>query len=79
MIALSLKLPRHLDARLSAAARRRRTTKSELVREAIESHLEAADIAAEGSILDLARDLVGCVEGPGDLSYNPKRMRGFGR
>jgi ribbon-helix-helix CopG family protein len=79
MPAFSLKLPRDLDARLSVAARRRRTTKSALVREAIESHLGGAAIAAEGSVLDLVHDLVGCVEGTGDLSYNPRRMRGFGR
>jgi hypothetical protein len=77
--ALSLKLPRELEARLNAAARRRRTTKSALIREAIESHLGGSSVAAEGSILDLARDLVGSVEGPGDLSCNPRRMRGFGR
>jgi hypothetical protein len=28
---------------------------------------------------ELAGDLVGCVEGPGDLSTNPKYMEGFGR
>jgi len=30
------------------------------------------------SALDVSRDLVGCVEGPGDLSTNPKYMEGFG-
>jgi hypothetical protein len=30
------------------------------------------------SALDISRDLVGCVEGPGDLSTNPKYMEGFG-
>ena len=28
--------------------------------------------------LELAADLVGCVEGPGDLSTNPTYMEGFG-
>ncbi len=32
-----------------------------------------------GSALELAGDVVGSVEGPGDLSYNPKYMEGFGR
>lgn len=32
-----------------------------------------------GSALELAGDLVGCIEGPGDLSTNPKYMEGFGR
>ncbi len=30
------------------------------------------------SALDVSRDLVGCVEGPGDLSTNPKYMESFG-
>ncbi|NBO30927.1 MAG: hypothetical protein LVT47_10640 [Cyanobacteria bacterium LVE1205-1] len=30
------------------------------------------------SALDVSRDIVGCVEGPGDLSTNPKYMEGFG-
>jgi hypothetical protein len=30
------------------------------------------------SALDVSRDWVGCVEGPSDLSTNPKYMEGFG-
>jgi hypothetical protein len=30
------------------------------------------------SAFDVSRDIVGCVEGPGDLSTNPKYMEGFG-
>lgn len=30
------------------------------------------------SALDISRDLIGCVEGPEDLSTNPKYMEGFG-
>jgi hypothetical protein len=30
------------------------------------------------SVLDVSRDWVGCVEGPSDLSTNPKYMEGFG-
>ena len=75
---MSLKVPAALDARVAAAARQRRLTKSALVREALESYLPGADVAVEGSFLELAGDLVGCVEGPGDLSHNPKRMRGYG-
>ena len=60
---MSLKVPAALDARVAAAARQRRLTKSAL---------------GEGCFLELAGDLVGCVEGPGDLSHNPKRMRGYG-
>ncbi|MFB3891383.1 MAG: ribbon-helix-helix protein, CopG family [Phycisphaerae bacterium] len=31
------------------------------------------------SALDLAGDLVGCIDGPPDLSTNPKYMEGFGQ
>lgn len=78
MKSLSLKLPDNLDARLAGLARRRGISKSELVREAIEGHLERGAVAVPGSIGDLARDLAGCVEGPVDLSTNPKYMNGFG-
>jgi hypothetical protein len=36
-------------------------------------------IPTPGSALELAGDLVGCVEGPGDLTTNPKYMEGYGR
>ncbi len=36
-------------------------------------------VPTPGSALELAGDLVGSVEGPGDLSTNPKYMEGFGR
>jgi hypothetical protein len=31
------------------------------------------------TVMDLAGDLIGCVEGPGDLSTNPQYMEGFGQ
>lgn len=33
----------------------------------------------EISVLEAAGDLIGAVEGPGDLSTNPKYMKGFGQ
>lgn len=80
MKTISLKIPERLDAKLTAAATRRGTSKSELVREALQSYLTAADGAESASCLDLTADLVGCVDGgPRDLSYNKKHMKGFGR
>ena len=79
MKTLSLKLPDALEARLRASAERRNTSKSALVREALESYLAGADGSQAGSCLDLAGDLAGCLEGPGDLSHNPKHMEGYGR
>lgn len=31
------------------------------------------------SFLDAAREFIGCVEGPGDLSTNPRYMEGYGK
>lgn len=81
MKTISLKLSDALDKRLERAAKRRKQTKASIVRAALEQFLNGA--AGEtpvraGSVLDLAGDLVGCVEGPGDLSTNPKYMRGYG-
>lgn len=79
MKTLSIKLPETLDAQLTLAARQKRTTKSSLLRDAITAHLNAKTRRGTGSCLDLARDLAGCVAGPGDLSFNKKRLAGYGQ
>jgi len=79
MKSLSLKLPDALDAKLAAVARKRRASKSAVVREALEAYIAHGGKVIPGSALDLAKDLAGCLEGPGDLSYNKRYMRGFGR
>ena len=79
MKTLTLKLPVSLDARLSKLARQRGTTKSALVREALSALLENGRALKGVTALDLAKDLCGCLEGPGDLSYNKKHLEDFGR
>ena len=76
---LSLKVPDALDVKLRAVARKRRASKSDVVRDALEGYFAGRHGPAPHSVLDLAGDLVGCLEGPGDLSYNKKYMRGFGK
>ena len=76
---LSLKLPDDLAQELSAQARSRGTTKSEVLREALVDFLAKAPRPEKGSFLDLAGDLVGRLEGPGDLSYNKKYLDKYGR
>lgn len=76
---LSLKLPPVLNAKLSALARERRTSKSAVVRDALEAYFAGDGKPPKLSALDLVSDLVGRFEGPKDLSTNPKYMRGFGR
>ena len=79
MKTLSVKLPDGLDAKLTAAAKRRKTTKSAVVRKVLEPALRVDGKPRGGSALDLARDLVGCLEGPGDLSVNKAYFKTFGR
>lgn len=78
MATVSLKMPEELVTRLAAAARRRGMSRSALVRDALESYLRRVG-AGNGSAADLARDLVGVLEGPRDLSEHSKHMKGFGR
>jgi metal-responsive CopG/Arc/MetJ family transcriptional regulator len=79
MKAISLKLTEHLLRKLERTARERGQSKSEVVRAALEQFLNGERPAHRPvSALELAGDLVGSVEGPGDLSTNPKYMEGFG-
>jgi predicted transcriptional regulator len=76
MRAISLKLPLALDRRLSELARRRRTTRSAIVREALatfDAGMSPTSVAAG------AADLAGCVVGPADLSTAREHMAGYGR
>ncbi len=79
MKTLSVKLPDGLDARLTAAARRRKTTRSSLVRKTLRDALREEGTAKHGSALDVVRDLIGCVSGPADLSVNKAHLKTFGR
>jgi Arc/MetJ-type ribon-helix-helix transcriptional regulator len=72
---ISVKLPAHLDDALTATARRRRASKSQVIREA----LEAFATSEKSSVLTAAGDLVGCLAGPRDLSVNPRHMADYGR
>lgn len=75
---LTVKVPPGLDAKLKALAKKRRSTKSAIVREAIENLVASANDARRPTALELAGDLVGCFEGSPDLSTNPKHMEGYG-
>jgi Arc/MetJ-type ribon-helix-helix transcriptional regulator len=79
MRTITVKLPRPLAERVSRAVVRRRSTRSALVREAIEAYLAAQTEGSEGSCFDLAPDLAGAVNGPPDLSSNRLRLKGYGR
>ena len=74
MSTISVKLSAPLDAKLTALAARRRTSRAEVVRQV----LAAYEDSQPPTFLELIGDLIGCVDGPGDLSANPKYMEGFG-
>jgi predicted transcriptional regulator len=78
MPTISLKLPESLDSRLSEEAKRRRTSKSAVVRECVETLLNAAPNGQSTSCLGIASDLAGCLDGPSDIATNPKYLDDFG-
>ena len=79
MKTLTVKVSDDLNLKLAAAAAKRGESKSNLIRTAIESILEINEAIAPNSCLDMAKDLVGSVEGSSDLSYNKKHLKGYGK
>jgi predicted transcriptional regulator len=78
MPTLTLKLPTGTAARLERMAARRRTTKSAVMREALEDKLRSSD--DEPSVHDLMKAAAGSIDsGVRDLGHNPGHLRGFGR
>ena len=75
MRTVSFKLPEHLDDALSELARRRQSSRSALVREALEG------LASGGrrSVTAAVDALVGPLDGPTDLSTSPKHLIGYGK
>lgn len=74
---ISLELPDALLQRLKSESKRRRVTKSQLVRESLEQAFSASGHAS--SCFDFARDLAGSVKGlRADIARDPKYMDGFG-
>jgi hypothetical protein len=79
MKTLSLKLPDDMARNLADRARSQGTTQSEILREALVGYFAQSPPPGKGSFLALAGDLVGCVEGPGDLSHNKEYLESYGR
>ena len=77
MKTMSVKLPDDLERELTARAQRDGTTKSALIREALARHLSLRARRAKGSFLELAGELIGSLEGPGDLSYSKQYFKVF--
>ena len=79
MKTLSLRVSDTLDRSLQREAKRRRTSKTALVKKVLEDHFASDNGHKKATVGELAGDLIGSLEGPGDLSYNPKYLEGFGR
>jgi hypothetical protein len=79
MKTLTVKVPEDLDLKLAAAAAKRGESKSDLIRTALESIVNTNEAIIPNSCLDLAKDIVGSVEGPSDLSRNKKHLKGYGQ
>ena len=75
MRTVSFKLPEHLDDALSDLARRRKSSRSALVREA----LQGLATSGRRSVTAAVDGLVGPLDGPTDLSTNPKHLAGYGK
>ena len=79
MTTISVKRPVALARRLETTAAHRRVKKSRIVRDALNAALDGTRGPRARSFSAVAGDLIGCISGPGDLSYHPRHMRGFGR
>ena len=79
MNTLSIKLPRMLDEQLATTAKKRRKTKAALIQEALREYLSKQTEPEPVSAYELAKEFLGCGEGPPDLSTNKKYMEGYGQ
>jgi predicted transcriptional regulator len=73
---MTIRLSRQESARVAAIARRRKVTRSQVVRDA----LERLDAGGMPSLLDRARDLAGVLRGGArDLSHHPRHLDDLGQ
>jgi predicted transcriptional regulator len=72
MKAVTVKVTEACDARVSRLARERGTSKSEVIRDALERGLVGDDP------LEDIRDLIGLARGAADLATNAAHLRGYG-
>ena len=81
MKTISLKIPEVLHEQLEQLCKQRSVTKSDVVRSALERFFggNSGKDDPTVSVLELADDLAGSCEGPGDLSTNKRHLDGFGK
>lgn len=75
----TVRIPSSLSHRLRVCAELRGQSESEVIREALERHLEKATKGVSAYDVFKAAGLIGCAKGlPKDLSTNKKYFKGFG-
>ena len=79
MKTLTLRLDEALYAKVLSMSKRRKTTQSEVVREALNIYFKKGNGSSKGLAFELANDLAGIMAGPTDLSVNKIHLKGFGR
>lgn len=78
MKSISIKLPEELERQIVQAACEQQVSKSCIMREALASYFAGEQKHNPKSCIGAISDLVGCLEGPQDLSYNKQYLEGFG-
>jgi predicted transcriptional regulator len=79
MKAISIKLPDPLFHDLTQRAAASASSQSEIIRTALAAYLKSDAPAPSASCAERASRWAGMVQGPKDLSTNPKHLRGFGQ
>lgn len=77
---VSLKLPDLLYEKIDVAAHEKHTTKSEVIREALDYYFSKGSHAKHPpSFYDLTKRYCGCIKNaPKDLSHNKEHLDGYG-
>jgi hypothetical protein len=79
MKAISIKLPDPLFHDLAQRAKTSASTQSEIIRTALAAYLQCDAQPSTASCADRAQRWTGIMQGPVDLSTNPKHLDGFGQ
>ena len=79
MKTISVKLSDGLARELSVVAGKLGSSKSDVVRVAIEDYMRGSCGAGRLSCFDLASDIIGSAEGPADLATAPDYFEDFGQ
>lgn len=79
MKALSIKIPDPMFHDLAELAKASASSQSEIIRSALAAYLQRDAQPATASCADRAQRWTGLMQGPKDLSTDPKHLDGFGQ